>query len=185
MIEAKELRRGQPIQIGDDFFKIIEIQQVKPDGKPEYIQVKLKNMRSNAISEKIFKPDESCQPVYFERSTAEYLYTSGDSCEFMDEESYEQFTLSTQFVGDALKYVKESDSVQILRYHDEIISLAPLAALVQLQVTGIEASQRPGDAKETKRAVLENGVSIMVPESINQGDIISINTETGAFFSKV
>jgi elongation factor P len=116
---------------------------------------------------------------------ASFLYSDGDGFHFMDEESYEQFSLSEEQLGDERLYLKENMSLQVRKYNGEPVSLA-LPATVDLTVKDTEPGVRGDSASggTTKSATLETGLQVRVPLFIKEGEIVRVNTQTGEFLSR-
>ena len=114
----------------------------------------------------------------------QYLYADGDLYNFMDVNTYEQIALSTDVVGDALKFVKENETVKVCSYNGKVFSVeAPL--FVELEVTDTEPGFKGDTATgATKPATLETGAQINVPLFVNQGDRVKIDTRTGEYLSR-
>ena len=123
MISAKDFRCGIPIQIGSDFFYIMEFQQVKPDAGAAFVHARLRDIRSNEMVEKNFMADEKCQTVDLEMSEMEYLYLDYDTFNFMDTETYEQIELNMEKVKRFMSNAKEGDRFMVVRYKGEVLSM--------------------------------------------------------------
>jgi elongation factor P len=114
----------------------------------------------------------------------QYLYPDGDLYHFMDVETYEQMALNGDTLGDALKFVKENDTVKMLSHNGSVFGVEP-PLFVELEITETEPGFK-GDTAQgaTKPAVVETGATVYVPLFVNQGDRIKIDTRTGEYLSR-
>ena len=116
---------------------------------------------------------------------AQYLYSDGDHYHFMDMQTFDQYPLTADLVGDALQYLKEQDLVQMVFYRDDPISLE-LPTFVELQVTETPPSLKGNTAQgSTKPATLETGLTVHVPFFVNTGEMVRVDTRTGEYLERV
>ena len=184
MISAGDFRNGLTVEMDNGIFQIIEFQHVKPGKGAAFVRTKLKNIISGGVVEKSFRPTEKFPQARIDRKDMQYLYSDGDLYNFMDTESYEQIALNGDTVGDALKFVKENESVKVLSYNGNIFSIeAPL--FVELEITDTEPGFKGDTATgATKPATVETGAQISVPLFVNIGDKVKIDTRTGEYLSR-
>ena len=184
MISAGDFRNGITIELEGNIYQIIEFQHVKPGKGAAFVRTKLKNIKSGGVVEKTFRPTEKCPTARIDRKDYTYLYADGDLYNFMDVNTYEQIALSTDVVGDALKFVKENETVKVCSYNGKVFSVeAPL--FVELEITDTEPGFKGDTATgATKPATLETGAQINVPLFVNQGDRVKIDTRTGEYLSR-
>ena len=115
----------------------------------------------------------------------QYLYQDGDLYFFMNNETYDQIGLTAEQVGDALKFVKENESVKICSHNGNVFAIEP-PLFVELAVTETEPGFAGNTAQgATKPATLETGAQVQVPLFVNQGDVLKIDTRTGEYLSRV
>ena len=185
MISAGDFRNGITIELEGNIYQIIEFQHVKPGKGAAFVRTKLKNIKSGGVVEKTFRPTEKCPQARIDRKDYQYLYADGDLYNFMDVNTYEQIALSSDVVGDALKFVKENETVKVCSYNGKVFSVeAPL--FVELEITDTEPGFKGDTATgATKPATLETGAQINVPLFVNQGDRVKIDTRTGEYLSRV
>ena len=184
MISAGDFRNGITIELEGNIYQIIEFQHVKPGKGAAFVRTKLKNIKSGGVVERTFRPTEKFPAARIDRVDMQYLYADGDLYNFMDVNTYEQIALSTDVVGDALKFVKENETVKVCSYNGKVFSVeAPL--FVELEVTDTEPGFKGDTATgATKPATLETGAQINVPLFVNQGDRVKIDTRTGEYLSR-
>lgn len=184
MVSAGDFRNGITIELEGNIYQIIEFQHVKPGKGAAFVRTKLKNIKSGGIVEKTFRPTEKCPQARIDRADMQYLYSDGDLFHFMDTTTYEQIALDADTIGDALKFVKENETVKVCSYNGKVFSVeAPL--FVELEITDTEPGFKGDTATgATKPATLETGAQINVPLFVNQGDRVKIDTRTGEYLSR-
>ena len=184
MVSAGDFRNGITIEYENSIYQIIEFQHVKPGKGAAFVRTKLKNIISGGVVEKTFRPTEKCPQARIDRKDMQYLYSDGDLYNFMDVETYDQIALNAETVGDALKFVKENETVKVCSYNGKVFSVeAPL--FVELEITDTEPGFKGDTATgATKPATLETGAQINVPLFVNQGDRVKIDTRTGEYLSR-
>ena len=184
MISAGDFRNGVTIELDGNVYQIIEFQHVKPGKGAAFVRTKLKNIKSGGVVEKTFRPTEKCPQARIDRKDMQYLYADGDLYYFMDNENYEQTCLNKDEIGDAMKFVKENETVKVCSYNGKVFSVeAPL--FVELEITDTEPGFKGDTATgATKPATLETGAQINVPLFVNQGDRVKIDTRTGEYLSR-
>jgi elongation factor P len=185
MIDAGELRKGVVIELGGEIYQVLEYQHSKMQQRQPVVKLKLRGVRTGNFVEKNFQSGDKVAAVFLEHRPVQYLYSDGHLYNFMDNETYEQIVLTSAQVGDDTKYLKEGLELEILTCKGETVAIE-LPASVELRVTDTEPGFKGDRATAgTKAAKLETGVSIQVPLFINTGDIVKINTRTGAYSEKV
>ena len=184
MVSAGDFRNGVTLEIDGQVVQILEFQHVKPGKGAAFVRTKLKNVINGGVVERTFRPTEKFPAARIARVDMQYLYADGDLYNFMDVNTYEQIALSTDVVGDALKFVKENETVKVCSYNGKVFSVeAPL--FVELEITDTEPGFKGDTATgATKPATLETGAQINVPLFVNQGDRVKIDTRTGEYLSR-
>ena len=137
MISAGDFRNGITIELDNNIYQIIEFQHVKPGKGAAFVRTKLKNVKSGGVIEKTFRPTEKCPQARIDRKDMQYLYSDGDLFNFMDMENYEQMALAPDVIGDALKFVKENETVKVCSYNGKVFSVEP-PLFVELEITNTE-----------------------------------------------
>ena len=184
MVSAGDFRNGVTLEIDGQVVQILEFQHVKPGKGAAFVRTKLKNVINGGVVERTFRPTEKFPAARIDRVDMQYLYADGDLYNFMDVNTYEQIALSTDVVGDALKFVKENENVKVLSHNGNIFGIEP-PLFVELEVTETEPGFKGDTATgATKPATVETGAQINVPLFINQGEIIKIDTRTGEYLGR-
>ena len=185
MVSAGDFRNGMTVEIDGNVYQIIEFQHVKPGKGAAFVRTKLKNIKSGGVVEKTFRPTEKFENAHIDRADMQYLYNDGDLYYFMDVNTYDQIPLSSEMVGDALKFVKENEMVKICSHKGQVFSIEP-PLFVELEITETEPGFKGDTATgATKPAVVETGATVYVPLFVDQGDKIKIDTRTGEYLSRV
>ena len=158
---------------------------MKPGKGAAFVRTKIKDVVNGGVVERTFRPTEKFPQARIDRVDMQYLYADGDLHNFMDTSSYEQVALSDDVVGDALKFVKENDTVKVCSYNGKVYSIEP-PLFVELVITDTEPGFK-GDTAQgaTKPATVETGAVVYVPLFVEQGDKIKIDTRTGEYLSRV
>ncbi|WP_304262357.1 elongation factor P [Kallipyga massiliensis] len=185
MISANDLRKGTTFVYEGDVYEIIDFQHVKPGKGAAFVRSKIRSVMSGGSKEVTFNPNDKFEEARIETREMQFLYKDGNLYYFMDPESYEQIPLEESMVEEAMKYVRESDSVTMRFYQNKPFSVAP-PNFVELEVTQTE----PGVAGNTatnanKPATVETGATFDVPLFVNIGDVIKIDTRSGEYLSRV
>lgn len=184
MVSAGDFRNGITVEIEGNTFQIIEFQHVKPGKGAAFVRTKLKNVKTGAVVEKTFRPTEKFPQARIDRKEMQYLYSDSDLYYFMDNETYEQIALGSDIVSDALKFVKENESVTISSINGNIFAVEP-PMFVILEITDTEPGFKGDTATgATKPAIVETGAKVMVPLFVNQNEKIKIDTRTGEYLSR-
>lgn len=185
MISAGDFRNGITLEIDGTVYQIMEFQHVKPGKGAAFVRTKIKDVVNGGVVERTFRPTEKFPAARIDRVDMQYLYADGDLHNFMDTNTYEQIALGMDVIGDALKFLKENDTVKVCSYNGKVFSVeAPL--FVELEITDTEPGFK-GDTAQgaTKPATVETGAVVYVPLFVNQGDKIKIDTRTGEYLSRV
>ena len=184
MISGGDLRPGTKIELDGVPHIVIDYQWVKPGKGGAFNRTKLKNMRTGAIAERTFRTEEKLEPAELEERRAQFLYRSGDEYHFMDTETYEQFFLSEDQLGDARKFVKEEMVVTIISHGGSPLTVE-VPTFVELAVVETDPGVRGDTASGgSKPATLETGAVIQVPLFINIGERLRVDTRTGTYIER-
>jgi len=184
MVSAGDFRNGITFEQDGGVYQIVEFQHVKPGKGAAFVRTKIKNVITGSVVEKTYRPTEKFPKAHIERKNMQYLYEDGGLFYFMDNETYEQIPLTTDQLGDALKFVKENDTVLILSYKGSVFGVEP-PNFVELLITKTEPGVRGDTATNVQKpATLETDAEIMVPIFINEGDKIKIDTRTGEYMER-
>lgn len=185
MISSGDLRKGNTIVVDGDLVKVLDFQHVKIGRGSAFIRVQMRNLRTGATTERTFQAGNRFEAARLERRVVQFLYDDGDSYTFMDTETFDQPVLSKQILGDVVKYLKEGMTIDLLQYGDEPIDVE-IPSSVELRVEQTDPGFRGDTATGgSKPAKLETGITVQVPLFINEGDVLKVDTRTGAYIERV
>lgn len=184
MITTSEIRKGITVEVDDHLYQVVAVQHVKTKRSAVY-KVKLRDLRAGHIIERSFNAGEKLIAARVERREMQYLYAEDDSLTFMNTETYDQVSVAKSLIEDALPYLKESDTVQVITYGDEALGV-DLPAAVELTIAEADPGVKGDTATgATKPAKMETGLIVAVPLFINPGDTIKVSTETGTYIERI
>lgn len=180
-----DLKKGQIFQLDGTPYRVVEYAQKVMGRGGSIVNVKIKSLTDGKVLDKTFKGNDSIEPADVTNKNVQYLYNDGSAFYFMDEDSYEQFELPFDDMADKAGYMKEGDRVQAQLFDGRVINVE-LAKNVPLKVTYAENAVK-GDTSSaiTKDATLETGITVKVPAFVKTGDVISVDTTTGAYRERV
>lgn len=185
MIDTGDLRRGLTLNIDGRLVKVIDFAHNKQGRGSAQVRMTLRDLRTGATTQQTVQAGAKFQSVRLERQHVQYLYGEGGHYHFMDTETFEQIALDESTVGDVVKYIKENDVVDVLTYNGEPIDmeLPPAVNLTVAQTDpGLKGDTATGG---TKPATLETGLVVTVPLFVNTGDVLKVDTRTGAYLERV
>jgi elongation factor P len=185
MISTSEFRNGSHIEVEGTIYKIMEFQHVKPGKGGAFVRTKLRRATDGNVIDRTFRAGEKFRPVRTEVRNMQFLYKDGSDAHFMDSETYEQLTIPETTLADPLRWMKESDQVEVL-YIDSQPADVQLPSAVDLEVSETEPGLRGNTASGggTKPATLETGAQINVPLFVNIGDMVRVDTRSGDYVSR-
>jgi elongation factor P len=186
VISTNQFRNGSHIDVDGTVYKIIEFQHVKPGKGGAFVRTKLRRAADGAVIDRTFRAGEKFRPVRTEVRRMQYLYSDGNDAHFMDSGSYEQLAIPEASLRDALRWLRESDEVDVLYIDDEPADVQ-LPSALDLAIAETEPGLRGDTASGGggyKPAVLETGTRIQVPLFIDVGDVVRVDTRTGEYVSR-
>jgi elongation factor P len=185
MIDVNELRGGVTFELDGQIYKVIEYSHHKPGRGKATIRVKIRDLRSRTLVEKTFNSGDRVQDVRLDYKMAQYLYREGDLLTFMDNETYEQPTINSSVIGDAVQYLTEGLEVKLTFNGAEPLEVE-LPAAVDLKVTESETDVKGDTATgATKSVTTETGVKVKVPLFVEAGNVIRVDTRNGEYLTRV
>ena len=182
---TSDFKKGLAIRYNGETYVVANYQFVNPGKGAAFTRTKLKNARTQKVVEVSFRSDEQIEEANMEYKRCQYMYRDGNEFHFMDNNTYEQFSISAETVGDQAQFMMESGEVTVVFVDNAPISLqlAPKMVFKVIETT-------PGEKGDTatggtKPAIIETGAKVNVPLFIKEGDKIKVNTETGEYFERV
>ena len=184
LIGANELKRRMMIKVEGEPYAVVEVFFASPSarGATTMVKTRLRHMLSGAVLEKSFRSGEKFEEPDVAYSPASFMYSDADGFHFMDEQTYEQFMLPAEQVGEDRGYLTDGLVAQVLKYNGEPVALE-LPQFVELSVAQTEPGVKGDTAagRDLKPATLETGLEIRVPLFIKEGERVRVNTQTGEF----
>lgn len=184
MISTNDMRPGMTLDLDGELFTIVDYQHHKPGKGHAMVRTKLKSVRSGAVVDRTFRADEKVDLARLDRREMQFLYSDDTGFVFMDNESFDQIHIAADFVGDAARFVKEGQVVQIPMYQGEPIGIE-LPTTVDLEVVETDPGlQGDRSSAGTKPATLETGAVVQVPLFLSVGEKVRVDTRTGAYVTR-
>lgn len=187
MINSSDMKRGVLLDIDGAPWIVIECSFQSPSarGGAQYTKVRIRNLKTGQVLSKSWRGGEMIAAADCEKRSVQFLYRDGDEFMFMDDESYDQFSLTEEVLGTATGYLTDGLSVRSLLYNGHVINVE-LPNTVDLGITDTAPALKGATAQaQLKPATLETGIQVSVPPYITPGEKIRIDTRTGKFVSRV
>lgn len=170
-------RDGQPYQI-------IRAEHSKQARSAAVLRTKMKNVITGQVLDHTFQAGDTLEPANLSHEKVNFLYREGDNFMFMNNETYDQFELSSEAVGDNWRYMKDGEDVEVMYFEEKPVSVA-MPAKVTLKVEQAPPGIKGDSAGNvTKKVKLETGYEVSVPLFINEGELIRVNTESGEYVER-
>ncbi len=184
MATTNDLKNGLVLNLDGQLWSVVNFQHVKPGNSGAFVRTTLKNVLSGKVVDKTFNAGTRVETANVDKRDMQYLYRDGDDFVFMDTEHYEQSHVPESAVGDAAKWIKEGDTIDLVFHGDNVVDLN-LPASVELEITDTEPGVQ-GDrvSGATKPATLETGATVNVPLFINAGEKVKVDTRSGEYISR-
>jgi len=184
MDQFGNLRRGTVIEMDGQLCLIVATEFRNPGNWRAILQIKLKNLKTGAITEQRVRPQDKVEVVFVETREMQYLYSDANYIHLMDTQTFDQVQLPLDAIGDDLLYLVPNMTVSVKLYDGEPISVE-LPTNVQHEIKQTDPSIKGSTAQaQYKPAVTETGLKIMVPPFIKEGDVVEIDTRTGEYLSR-
>ena len=184
MISVNDLKTGLPLSLDNGLWSVVEFLHVKPGKGAAFVRTKLKNVETGQVVEKTFRAGEKVGKATLDRRVMQYLYKEGNDFVMMDNETYEQLSVTADQVGEGVKYLKENLEVSVLLHEGKIIGV-DIPAHVELKVVDTPPSEKGNTSQGgTKPATTETGAVVNVPFFISNGDTIRIDTRSNEYLDR-
>jgi elongation factor P len=185
MIDVNDLRKGVTFELDGALYKVLDYEHHKPGRGKATIRVKARNLRTGTILDKSFISGDRVHDVRLDYHNVQYLYSDGSLYHFMDLDTYEQPAISADLIGDSTGYLKEGLEVKLTFYEGEALDIE-LPTSVDLQVVQADVAVRGDTATGvTKRVTTETGLEVQVPNFVEEGDVIRVDTRNSAYVTRV
>src|SRR5215813_14795658 len=187
MPNASELRRGGRVELEGEPYVVLDVHFQSPSarGAATLVKTKVRNLRTGNVFDRTFKAQDRVIEPQVELRPVQYLYSDDDGFHFMDTESYDQFALSGDDLGDVVGYLKEGLSgLRSILFNGRVISV-DLPQTIQLRVTQTDPAIKGATAQaQTKPATLETGLVIQVPSYLESGELVQVDTREARFIGR-
>ena len=185
MISVGDLRRGIAIELDGDLWQILEFHHIKMGRGSAQIRIKLRNVKRGQTVERTFQSSEKWPQAILDKRPVQFLYRDSDDFHFMEDETFEQFSMTAEQLADTVDYLTEGMTLDRTTYEGETIGVE-LPTSVELKVIETE----PGFAGDTqsgakKPATTESGLVVHVPIFVEEGDTIRVDTRNGEYQTRV
>jgi len=186
MATTADLRVGAVIRYNGELCVVLESTHRTPGNLRAFYQVKMRVIKTGKLREERFRSGETIEFVRIETKNYQYLYRDGDVFMFMDAETYDQIPVEANIVGDSAKFMKEGLEVQIARDESDNVVSITMPLHVALRITSTEPGLRGDTATNAlKASIVETGANVNVPLFVNEGDLIRVDTASGAYMDRV
>lgn len=183
-IPVNDLRKGEVFKENGQPYVVIKYNHVKMGRGNAVIKIKARNLKTGAVLEKSFLSGSTVEEADVEKVKVQYLYKAGETYSFMDNTTFETIELSGDFLGDGVYYLKEGNTYQILNFEGDPVSLElPLNIILKVEGTG-SGFKGNSVTNMMKPAALETGLETLVPNFINEGEFVKIDTRSGEYLER-
>ncbi len=185
MVIAAQLRPGMVAKVGEDLFKVVESTHHVGQGKmPGSVHAKLRNVVKGTFKELRWRPEERLEDIQLEKQEMEFLYSDADSATFMNPKTFDQVSIPLEAIGAAEKFLKPEMKVPVEFYEGQPVSII-FPEIVEVKVESTAPPVHQQQDNTFKYATLENGLEVMVPQFIKQGETVRIEVATGKYVDRV
>ena len=184
MIETGDVRKGTTMEFDNRLVKVVDFSHNKQGRGSAQLRMTLRDLRTGSITSHSVQAGARFPAVRLERNHVQFLYRDSDGFHFMNLDTFDQFSLSDDTVGEAANYLKENDELDVMTWQDEPIDLElPTSVVLVVAETdpGLKGDTASGG---TKPATLETGLVVNVPLFINIGDVLRVDTRSGEYIER-
>jgi elongation factor P len=184
MIQATQLKRGMCIKHNGDLYRVVEAMHKTPGNLRGMVQAKIRHLKSGSIIDHRFRSVDMVERAMLDESQMEFLYQDGQMYHFMNQETYEQIGLSDEVLGDAVHYLIPNIRLKVEMWEERPVGIE-LPQTVDMKVIETEPAIKGASVSNVgKPARMETGLMVQVPPFISEGDVIRIDTATGAYVER-
>jgi elongation factor P len=184
LIQATQLRPGMVLEYNGDLWRVMTISHITPGNWRGMVQTKLRNVKTGSQTENRFRSEDRVERVILSQVKMQFLYEDGELYHFMNTETYDQITIPRELIEDAIGFLTPNMEVEVEFYENTPLNVT-LPKTVDLKVVRTEPGMKNAAVTNTlKPATLETGLVVQVPHFVNEGETITINTETHAYVAR-
>lgn len=185
MVLASEIKPGVALSIDNRLYRVLEVVHHSGTGQMAgFVLLKLQDIRTRHFTERRVKPTDKLEDITLSKQQMEYIYRDEDSFYFMDPTTYEQYGIPKAAIGTIEKFLKEGMRVTVEMLGEEALGLQ-FPKVVELKVTLTAPGIRGEQESTMKSATLENGMEILVPQFVEAGEVVRVDTEKGKYVERV
>jgi len=178
------MKKGMLIKMGNDLFRVLDLQHFTPGNKRGFVQSKLRNIRTQSLADHKFRAEEDVERARLDEREMQFLYRDGEQFNFMDTTNFEQIHINEEALGESANYLKPEMTINVEFYDVEPVGIE-LPVTVDLAVMDTAPGIKGATASaQSKPATTETGLVVNVPSFINNGDVIRVSTETGEYLGR-
>jgi elongation factor P len=186
MATTSDLRTGIIIRYNGQLHRVEEFQHVAPGNWRAFVRMKLKNVQNGKTFEDRVRAGSDIEIVRVDKRPMQFLYRDGAAFHFMDTETFEQIEVTEEQIGTPAEFLKENEMCDILFYDETKILGVEVPFFVTLKVTEASTAVRGDTATSiNKQVTVETGATVSVPAFVNEGDLVRIDTRTGAYIERL
>ncbi|HEX2949972.1 MAG TPA: elongation factor P [Armatimonadota bacterium] len=185
MASTADFKNGLTIELDGDVYQIIEFQHVKPGKGGAFVRTRIRKMSTGQVIDKTFRAGERVEIARVERKNMQYLYHTGEDYVFMDNETFDQITLTEDQLGPQVKFLQDNSDVMVITHDDRLLGVDlpdTIEATVVQTDPGLKGDTASGGSKP---ATIETGAVVTVPLFINEGDRIRVDTRSAKYIERV
>lgn len=184
MLNFNEIKTGKVIKVNAEPYIIIKTDHHKMGRGGAVLKIKCRNLINGNVLERTYQGSEKAEEAETETKKANFMYKDKDEAYFMDNDSYEQFNLHLEEIGEAAKFLKDGTDVDVLYFENKPVSIS-LPVKMDFKVVSAPPGIKGNSAGNVNKQVeIETGAVLNVPMFINEGDVIRINTDTGEYVER-
>lgn len=185
VVVSNDAKPGTYLEMDNNLFIVTEYNHCKPGKGGAFIRLKLKNLRLGTVIDRTVNAGEKMTTANVEEKNMQFLYQQGEEYVFMDQDTYDQITLSAEALGDNTKWLQDEMIVNMMMHSGEALTIQ-VPFKVEMKVSECEPGVKGNTVSNvTKEAIVESGAKVQVPLFINQDDMIRIDTRTGGYIERV
>jgi len=178
------MKKGMLIKMGNDLFRVLDLQHFTPGNKRGFVQSKLRNIRTSSLADHKFRAEDDVERATLDERKMQFLYRDGGQFYFMDTSNYEQIHINEEALGESASYLIPEMTINVEFYDVEPVGIE-LPVTVDLKVADTAPGIKCATASaQIKPATLETGLVVSVPSFINTGDVVRVSTETGDYLGR-
>ena len=185
MLSISDIKLGKIILEKNEPYVVVKADHHKMGRGGAVLKTKLKNLINGNVLEKTFQGSDKAEPADTQRKKANYLYKDDSEAHLMDNDSFEQFSISLDSVGEKTKFLKDGIDVDVLYFNGQAVAI-DLPIKMEFKVTMAPPGVKGNSAGNVQKQIeIETGTTLQAPLFVNEGDTIRINTDTGEYVERV